>query len=240
MTNSLFNLIVKWQQEINITISNYFDLLEEGDSTIFISILAISFLYGLIHALGPGHGKMVIGSYFIAKDSKVSEALKAGFLTSIIHTLSALLITGFLYLFFKDFISSYFQTINEHMYKISGIFIIFIACFLLYESLKDRHIQDKMKPLKNKNILAVAFSIGLVPCPGVMTIVLYSMILGYISLGIFSAVSMSIGMGITISVVGILASSIKKTKYTNYQAVINIMTYAGISFLFALGAFLLL
>ncbi|WP_419767788.1 nickel/cobalt transporter [Arcobacter sp.] len=240
MIDSVFNYIVKWQQTLNITISDYFDLLDNGDNTIIISILFISFLYGLIHALGPGHGKMVIASYFIAKGSKISEALKVGFLTSIIHTLSALVITAFLYLFFQNALSSYFQTINTHMYKISAVFIILIACYLLYESLKDRHIKEKMKPLANKNILSVAFSIGLVPCPGVMTIVLYSMILGYISLGIFSAITMSIGMGLTISLFGVLASSIKKSKYSNYQAVINITTYVGISLLFILGFFLLL
>jgi nickel/cobalt exporter len=237
--NIFLSHIISWQQEINLMISDYFDLLQEGNATAHFTILAISFLYGLIHAMGPGHGKMVIASYFLAKDSNRVEAFKAGFLTAIIHTISALLITGILYVFFQNTISGYFQSINQNMYKVSAVFIILIACFLLYESLHDRDKKEEMQPLKNKNILTIALSIGIVPCPGVMTIVLYAMILGYLTLGVFSAVTMSIGMGLTISIAAILASSIKSTSHAKYKKGIEILTFVGIGVLFLLGGSLL-
>ena len=122
--NEFLSTIVGWQQQINFILSNYFDELESGDVTVYLIILAISFLYGLIHALGPGHGKMVIASYFLARDSNKIDAIKAGFLTSIIHTISALLTTGILYVSFQN------------MYKVSAVFIILIAIYLLYEMIK--------------------------------------------------------------------------------------------------------
>lgn len=82
-------------------------------------------------------------------------------------------------------------------------------------------------------------SIGIVPCPGVMSIVLFSIILGYINLGILSAITMSIGMGITISLAAILSTQIKKSKSKNLSSIMNIITYGGIAVLFSMGAILL-
>ncbi|MGP2656468.1 nickel/cobalt transporter [Malaciobacter sp. WC5094] len=231
--------IVSKQQELNLLISDYFDRLESGESMVFFSILFVSFVYGLVHALGPGHGKMVIASYFLAKEAKIKEAFKAGFLTSVIHTISALLITGVLYFFFQRAVTKYFQEINANMYKVSAVFIILIALYLLYEALKDRNEEEKLQRLKSKNLLAVSLSIGIVPCPGVMTIVLFSMILGYINLGVLSAVTMSIGMGITISLAAILATQVKNERFRNYRSYMNILTYGAIVLLIVLGVALL-
>ncbi|MGA1931993.1 nickel/cobalt transporter [Arcobacter sp. YIC-464] len=236
---NFLSYIVSKQQELNLLISDYFDRLESGESMVFFSILFVSFVYGLVHALGPGHGKMVIASYFLAKEAKIKEAFKAGFLTSVIHTISALLITGVLYLFFQRAVTKYFQEINANMYKVSAVFIILIALYLLYEALKDRNEEEKLQRLKSKNLLAVSLSIGIVPCPGVMTIVLFSMILGYINLGVLSAVTMSIGMGITISLAAILATQVKNERFRNYRSYMNILTYGAIILLIALGVALL-
>lgn len=236
---NFLSYIVSKQQELNLLISDYFDRLESGESMVFFSILFVSFVYGLVHALGPGHGKMVIASYFLAKEAKIKEAFKAGFLTSVIHTISALLITGVLYFFFQRAVTKYFQEINANMYKVSAVFIILIALYLLYEALKDRNEEEKLQRLKSKNLLAVSLSIGIVPCPGVMTIVLFSMILGYINLGVLSAVTMSIGMGITISLAAILATQVKNERFRNYRSYMNVLTYGAIVLLIALGVALL-
>ncbi len=241
--NSFLNTIVSWQQGINIFITDSFDKLDNGDSSMYFYILAVSFIYGLVHALGPGHGKMVIASYFLIKGAKTKEALKAGFLTSIVHTISALSITTVLFYFFQNSITQYFKDINANMYKVSAIFIIIIALYLLYETIKDKNIQEKKvdsKEIKDRNILSIAISIGIVPCPGVMTIVLFSMILGYFYLGILSAVMMSIGMGITISMAAILTTKVRNSKYKeSYQALFRKITYFAIGILFSLGLIIL-
>lgn len=125
------------------------------------------------------------------------------------------------------------------MYKVSAIFIILIALFLLYETYKDRNEEEKMQKLNNKSLLAVTMSIGIVPCPGVMSIVLFSMILGYINLGILSAIFMSIGMGLTISLAAIISTRIKDSKSKTLQLLLNKISYFGILLLFLMGALLL-
>lgn len=227
--------VIYMQTELNEQIGEYFEKLENGDTNVYIIILGISFLYGLIHAIGPGHGKVAIASYFLARGKKIKDAIKAGFLTSLIHTCSALLIVGVLYILFEGMFASYFAKINHNMYKVSAVFLIFIALYMFYE-LFFHHEHAKCE-VQNKDVFAIAFSIGIVPCPGVMSIVLYSVIIGYFTLGFFSAVFMSLGMGITISIAGIIAS---KMKFANSSGVIlNIFGFLGASFLFAFGLLLL-
>lgn len=237
--NGFLNFVVSSQQKINLMISDYFDRLDSGDTSVFIYILAVSFIYGLVHALGPGHGKMVIASYFLVKGAKIKEAFKAGFLTSLIHTISALSITFTLYIFFENTITKYFSQISMNMYKVSAVFIILIALFLLYETYKDRNEEEKIQRVGNKSLLAVTMSIGIVPCPGVMSIVLFSLILGYINLGILSAIFMSIGMGITISLAAIISTQIKNSKSKNLQLILNKISYIGVGVLLFMGAALL-
>lgn len=239
LSNIFLNFVIGTQQKINLIITDSFDKLDSGDSSMFLYILLVSFLYGLIHALGPGHGKMVIASYFLVKGAKSKEAFKAGFLTSVIHTISALVITAILYLFFESTITSYFEQINMNMYKVSAIFIISIALYLLYDTFKDRNVEEKEERVGNKSLLAVSMSIGIVPCPGVMSIVLFSIILGYINLGVLSAIAMSIGMGITISLAAILSTQVKKTKYKNISSLMYKASYVGIFLLLILGILLL-
>lgn len=233
--------IVGLQQQINILVTDSFDKLDSGDSSMYGYILFVAFLYGLIHALGPGHGKMVIASYFLIRGSHAKEAIKVAFLTASIHTLSALSITTVLYLFFQDTITEYFSLINTNMYKLSAIFIIFIALFLFFETFKQRNKQESFPTTKNTNIFKIAFSIGIVPCPGVMSIVLFSMILGYYALGIASALSMSLGMGITMSLAAILSTKLKTSELSKrYHELFQKLSYLGIFTLFTLGIVILI
>lgn len=239
MYDSFLNTIVAWQQEINILISDSFDKLDMGDTSMFSYILFIAFLYGLIHALGPGHGKMVIASYFLTRGAKVQDAIKAGFLTSIIHTISALIITGVLFYFFQTSLTHYFQQINTNMYKVSAIFILIIASYLLYDTIKDRNEKEELPKSTNKSLLSVSFSIGIVPCPGVMTIVLFAILMGYFTLGIMSAIAMSIGMGITISLAAVMVTKIKESGAQSFTNLLRYISYFGIFILYTLGILLI-
>jgi len=93
--------------------------------------------------------------------------------------------------------------------QISAGLIILVGLYIITSSyLSRKHKEQKLE--KNKSKYALAFSAGVVPCPGVMTIVLFCIILKQYLLGVLAAISMSIGMGFTISLVGILSISLNK------------------------------
>lgn len=233
--------ITNWQYLLNKTISsNIRSINDENILSVYLLIIGIAFLYGLIHAAGPGHGKALAALYFTKGDHSYKDAFKLGFTISVIHALSALSITFILFFIVKTMFRQNFNEFTNNAMIVSGIMIILVGIYILYESIKNKNKHQSEKIDGSKSIYAVALSIGIVPCPGVMSIVLFCIILKKFTLGILAAVAMSIGMGLTISLAGILSVLFaKRTKsFINKKAYI-LQILSGF-LIIVLGLFLLL
>jgi len=60
------------------------------------TLIAISFLYGVFHAVGPGHGKAVVASYFMARESLIRRGLALGWLIAGIQAMVAIVLVALL------------------------------------------------------------------------------------------------------------------------------------------------
>jgi nickel/cobalt transporter (NicO) family protein len=54
----------------------------------------LSFLYGIFHAAGPGHGKAVISSYLIADDATMKRGIVLSFAAAIAQAIAAVALVG--------------------------------------------------------------------------------------------------------------------------------------------------
>ena len=61
------------------------------------ALVVASFVYGILHAVGPGHGKAVISSYMLADKETLRRGIFLAFLSSFIQALSAIALIGGLY-----------------------------------------------------------------------------------------------------------------------------------------------
>lgn len=66
-----------------------------------MSLLAICFAYGVLHAAGPGHGKGVISAYALANNETVKRGIILSFMSALFQALSAILIFLVLTLIFS-------------------------------------------------------------------------------------------------------------------------------------------
>jgi len=212
-----YNIIIKylttWQYSLNKIISTSIRQVDDsGSFSISLTVLAIAFLYGLIHAAGPGHGKAIVGFYFSGKKGlkkNYFEAFEMGYLIAAIHTVSALITTFGLYFIISKMFYKHFRESYDTILHISSIMIIIVGFYIIYEAYKNKNANEELRT-GTKSKYMVAFSAAVVPCPGVMTITLFSIIQHKYILGVLSAVSMSIGMGFTISLAGILGILFQK------------------------------
>ncbi len=53
-----------------------------------------SFLYGVFHAAGPGHGKVVIGSYMLANERQLKRGISLSFAAALMQSLVAVVFVG--------------------------------------------------------------------------------------------------------------------------------------------------
>jgi nickel/cobalt exporter len=64
------------------------------DGTAVWALLGISFLYGIFHAVGPGHGKAVISSYLVANEETWRRGVILSFASAILQAFVAVAIVG--------------------------------------------------------------------------------------------------------------------------------------------------
>lgn len=85
------------QRHLNDSISDAFRRVRESQSRSAIAlILGLAFLYGVLHAIGPGHGKAVVASYFVANHSRWTSGIVMGSIISLIQGISAIGLVGLL------------------------------------------------------------------------------------------------------------------------------------------------
>ncbi|MEA3499300.1 MAG: high frequency lysogenization protein HflD [Campylobacterota bacterium] len=215
--NTILKQLVLWQYQINSYISTTIRSIDDENSLAgSLLVITIAFLYGVVHAAGPGHGKALVSFYFINdKEQSYKKAFQMGYLISAIHATSALIITFGIYFIVQKMFRQNFNEVSSIAMSISSVMIILVGFFLLYKAIKDKNDKEiEFTNRSNRSQLAVAFSAGIIPCPGVMTIVLFCIMLKHFVLGVVAAIFMSIGMGLTISLAGILTVLFRK-KTTN-------------------------
>jgi len=66
----------------------------KADGSAGWTLLGISFLYGIFHAAGPGHGKAVISSYLVANDETWRRGVILSFAAAILQALTAVVIVA--------------------------------------------------------------------------------------------------------------------------------------------------
>ena len=64
-----------WQREVNQQMSGLLKAVAENPTKAGGSLLAFSFIYGVLHALGPGHGKIVITTWLATHPSKLKSSI---------------------------------------------------------------------------------------------------------------------------------------------------------------------
>ena len=180
-------------------------------------VVFISFIYGMIHALGPGHGKTITWSYFLSKQANIKKGILVGNAIAFLHAGSALIIVFIFQFIVKQAHLTAFEDVSRTIRLISYAFIALIGLFLLIRTWLDLrrkkdHPENSLSydDAKPENMIPVAIAVGLIPCPGAVIILLFSSSMGVLKLGVLLTLIMAAGMGVTISSVGVLTIVTKR------------------------------
>src|SRR5436309_7755572 len=66
----------------------------KADGSAAWSLMGVSFLYGVFHAAGPGHGKAVISSYMVANEETWVRGVVLSFASALLQALVAVVLVG--------------------------------------------------------------------------------------------------------------------------------------------------
>ncbi len=91
--------------------------------------VAVSFWFGALHALEPGHGKTMVAAYLVGERGTPKHAILLGGMVTFTHTVSVFVL-GLLTMFLSQYIMP--DVISKWLGVISGLTIMWIGGLLLY------------------------------------------------------------------------------------------------------------
>ena len=89
----LTDYLVDFQRRVNAEVSHHMNAIERGDDLgAFLLGLLVAFAYGAVHAMGPGHGKFVVVSYFLGREARITRGVVMAIQIAIVHVVAAIII----------------------------------------------------------------------------------------------------------------------------------------------------
>ena len=259
------NILEKFTQNIK----KYLIAIQKGeDKFALFFLLMASFLYGVIHAFGPGHGKALAFSYFSSQKSSVFEALIISLATAFVHILGALTIVLFSVFVLQSVLNRFMQDSVSYITSFSALIIMFLALYILYRKLSKKScacccsvdlkttnftavssnmnfvkvVSNKpvITPLRSKKQdLIFVLTAGIIPCPGTVLLFVYAFLLKTYFAVILASISISFGMAFVIFISSFLGVSLNKATRKSTKLV-NILEIGSPIFMFVLGLLLFL
>ena len=194
--SSFMRRVRETQKRFQAWISEYIsDYRDSGNTGPLFSFLWFSYLYGLLHVLGPGHRKIFLFSYFISQPSRWRRGMFAGFMTAVLHALSSVILIGGLYAATSKALLSRFNNLTPVIEKICYGAIAAVGSVIIISQIISavRKIPDAGEKQNNSTIIFIIAS-GMVPCPGAATIMIFSIAMGAPLTGVYAVLAMSLGM----------------------------------------------
>jgi ABC-type nickel/cobalt efflux system permease component RcnA len=220
--------VLQIQRQIHEALTNQIEALKEGKSLAALwGLLLMSFGYGIFHVLAPGHGKVIVTSYFIGNEAKWIDGVWAGLIMSVGHTITAVGVVIVLYLLLG--LTQFGVLANARYVELLGYGLISaIGIWLLWKAVKNKpecsvchekhhghahahkHEHEHASIAQSdsgKSLFAVA---SLVPCSGSMIILLFTVANGVLWAGVLAVIAIALGMWLTITAIGTVSIFLRR------------------------------
>jgi nickel/cobalt transporter (NicO) family protein len=115
----------------------------KADGSAAYTLMGISFLYGIFHAAGPGHGKAVISSYLVANNETWRRGVVLSFASALLQAVVAIAIVGIAAVLLNATAKSMGNTVRV-IEMVSYALIVLIGLRLLW--VKGRALLHLLRP----------------------------------------------------------------------------------------------
>ena len=210
-----------------------------SDWTAFWLLGGLSFLYGVFHAAGPGHGKVVISSYMLANERQLRQGVVLSGLSALMQSLVAigfvLILAGMLNLTSTAMgvAAHWVGVVSYGLVALLGLWLVLRKVFgwghhhhhdhahdhdhTHAHHPHDHHGHDHMHhaigpgDIKGnwREQLGVVLAVGLRPCSGALVVLVFALSQGLLAAGIVAVLLMGLGTAITVAALATLAVGAK-------------------------------
>lgn len=135
---------VLWQKDLHRQMTQLLQQVAEQPHQAGISLVIFSLLYGVLHALGPGHGKVVIATFLATHPTRVKTSIRLTLLASLLQGSVAIVLVTVMLLLLKTssrqlHLSSFWLEKGSYLLVIGlGVMIGYRALRSLWRTLRPR------------------------------------------------------------------------------------------------------
>ena len=193
------------------------------------SLIGLSFLYGVFHAAGPGHGKLIIATYLATHESRLKQGIWLAIGSALAQgVVAVLLVEATVALLGASFSAAnktalQLESISYALVTLLGGFLMVSAARRLWlghhhhhdhnddhrhEEGTDAHHCHAHMPVPGdlpermslRQTIWIILTIGIRPCTGAILVLIFAYVLQLRFAGIGAVFAMSIGTAITVAV----------------------------------------
>ncbi|HDG1689170.1 TPA: nickel/cobalt transporter [Kluyvera georgiana] len=229
---------VIWQRDVNQQMSGLLKAVADNPTQSGGALLLFSFAYGVLHALGPGHGKVVITTWLATHPSKLKSSIGLTLASSLLQGLVAIalvvIVLTVLRLPARQLHLSSFW-LEKGSYALVGVLGL-LLCWRALKRLRlllrkpkftaftphhvhhdgcgcgHQHLPNPQQLEQSDDWrarLMIILSMGMRPCSGAIMVLLFSKVIGVFSWGVASALAMAAGTSLTISSLALLVQGFR-------------------------------
>ncbi len=220
----------EYQRRINHVLSTSLRDVQSGTGSLALwTLVTVCFGYGVVHTLGPGHGKAVVVAYFLdsSRPRAWIEGIFAGGWIAFTHTLAALLLAGALKLSSTVGLLGAMREVRN-VEIVSYTLILLVGFWRLWAGITgrlhehphgdhghdhhhhehghdhghDHHHHDHEPPQRTIAGWLLLTAAGIAPCAGALIIILLSIALDVLWAGVVGVIAIALGMAITLAAIG--------------------------------------
>jgi len=197
-------------------------------------VLGISFIYGVVHAAGPGHGKAVIAAYVLASRSALKRGIAMAMAAALLQALVAIALVGVFSIMLNATAAS-LSSMAGQIERISFAAVALVGTWLLWRKAgrlagltgsqtiqdsqdhhNDHHHDENCDcghshaPVVSqeaglRDMAMAVVAAGIRPCSGAILVLVFALAQGLFGVGIAAALVMALGTGLTTSALACLS-----------------------------------
>ncbi len=203
------------------------------------ALVLMSFLYGVLHAAGPGHGKAVLTTYLLTHRHRLNRGIAMGTLAALLQGLTALLLVYGLIAFAgwlpreTETASLWAARVSFALLAIVGLYLLARAAVIFLGGVRQwrrdahrhhaghthgeacgcRHLPSAAQidtAGSRRAAAGVVLAIGLRPCSGAVLVLILASVMDLGWHGAWAVLAMSLGTALTIVTLAIFATKARE------------------------------
>ena len=167
-------------------------VIDEGDIGAGLLAFGVAVVFGMIHIVGFGHGKIFTMGYFGSRRAKLTEGLWLSALVNILDSLSALLLVSIAYGILSVSLRAAGASVDRITRLVAYAAVALLGAGHLAAHLRSSHRHHEIPGRKMKPWM-LALSVGLIPCPVSSAILAWGIVNDALGFSLLLVVGVSFG-----------------------------------------------